>query len=63
MLSRTVVFLDKRLNTVLSNVYYKRLSRGGRVKDLAFTRITTPHEIREKLMDCSPILAASDLDR
>ena len=62
-LSRTVVFMDKRLNAVPSNVYYERLSRGGRVKDIAFTRNTTPDEIGEKLMDYFPTLAASDLNR
>ena len=62
-LSRTVVFLDKRLNSVPSNVYYERLLRGGRVMDIAFTRNSTPDEIWGKFMDCFPTLAASDLDR
>ena len=62
-LSRTVVFLDKRLNSVPSNVYYARLLRGGRVKDIAITRNSNPDEIGEKLMDCFPTLAASDLNR
>ena len=62
-LSRTVIFLDRRLTAVPSNVYYERLLRGGRVKEIFFTKNTTSHEMGGKILDCFPSLAGSDLCR
>ena len=62
-LSRTVIFLDKRLTSVPSYVYYERLLKGGRVKEIFFTKNTTSQEMGDKILDCFPSLAGSDLSR
>ena len=46
----TFIFLDRRLNAVPSPVYYERLVRGGRVKEIPFTKNTTSSEIVDKLL-------------
>jgi len=62
-LTRTVIFLDKRPTAVPSNVYYERLLKGGRVKEIFFTKNTTAQEMEGKILDCFPSLAGSDLSR
>jgi len=62
-LSRTFIFLDRRLNAVPSPVYYERLLRGGRVKEIPFTKNNTSSEIGDKLLSFFPSLAGSDLRR
>lgn len=62
-LSRTVIFLDKRLTSVPSYVYYERLLKGGRVKEIFFMKNTTSQEMGGKILDCFPSLAGRDLSR
>ena len=47
-LSRTVIFLEKRVTAVPSNVYYERLLKGGRLKEILFTKNTTSQEMEVK---------------
>ena len=60
---RTVVLLDKKLQAVPSKPYWERLARGGRVKEIGFSRNTLAHQIGDKIKDCFPSLAGSDLSR
>ena len=61
--SRTFVFLDKRTQAVPSKPYWDRLVSGGRVKEITFTKNTTPNEMGDKIKDSFPSLAGSDLTR
>ena len=62
-LSRTFIFLDRRLNAVPSPFYYERLVGGGPVKEIPFTKNTTSSETGDKLLSFFPSLAGSDLRR
>ena len=62
-LCRTVIFLDRRLTAVPSNVYYERLLKGGRVTEIFFTKNTTSQEMEGKILDRFPSLAGSHLSR
>ena len=61
--SRTFVLLDKRTQAVPSKPCYDRLVKGGRVKEIFFTKNTTADEIGEKIEDAFPSLVGSDLTR
>ena len=60
---RTVVFLEKRLNTVPSNAELSRLTTARRVMDIVFTKNNTTAEIGDIIVRAFPTLAGQDLSR
>lgn len=58
---RTVVFLEKRQNTVPTNAEMSRLTNARRVGDISFTKNNTATEISDILVRFLPSLAGKDL--
>ena len=58
---RTVVFLEKKRNTVPTNADMIKLTNARRVGDISFTKNDTATEIRDILVRSLPSLAGKDL--